>query len=167
VRLCLENETRIGEAFEFVEKSRSRSLLEMMQKSGRETQPLSANDSDLPNKIADLREELNWLYNQINQPTRKNTSRNLAKTLKLHEAARKRETEITELVRQLQLHQPSALAAQNKPLKLADLQTQLGSETVENRPPPLCDTPNARFCEKVRIRFSGRRFFSSGVGEKL
>lgn len=130
VRLCLENENRVGEAFEYVEKSRSRSLLEIMQKSGRDIQPTNPDNSDLPSKIADLREELNWLYNQINQPTRKNTSRNLTETLKLHEAVRERETEIAELVRQFQLRQPSALAAENKPLRLADLQTHLAGDTV-------------------------------------
>ena len=94
VKICLTDENRHVEAFENVEKSRSRALLEMMQRSGRRSFQASNGENgvaDLNRQIGDLREELNWLYNHINQPSEKNTSRNLAATLKLHEAARTRE----------------------------------------------------------------------------
>lgn len=129
-QICLENESRVGEAFEYVEKSRSRSLLEMIQRSGRDEEATGSNVLDMRNIMTALREELNWLYNQLNRPTHKNTSRNLAETRKLHETARERETEIAELARQLQLSQPQAFSAEHKSLNLADLQTYLGRDTV-------------------------------------
>ncbi|MDQ3062322.1 MAG: CHAT domain-containing protein, partial [Acidobacteriota bacterium] len=131
VKICLMDETRIVEAFENVEKSRSRALLEIMQRSGRRAD-FQTDDGvlDLNRQIGDLREELNWLYNQINQPTLKNTSRNLTATLKLHEAARERENDIAELTRQKNLRQPEKFDAGNESLNLAELQKNLGGDTV-------------------------------------
>ncbi len=131
VKICLMDETRLVEAFENVEKSRSRALLEMMQKSGRRAD-FQTDDgvSDLNRQIGDLREELNWLYNQINQPTRKNTSRDLTATLKLHEAARTRENAVAELTRQKNLRQPEKFDAGREPFNLVDLQKNLGGDTV-------------------------------------
>ncbi len=129
-RICLENESRVGEAFEYVEKSRSRSLLEMVQGSGRDEGAIGSNVLDLRNRMVAKREELNWLYNQINRPTQKNTSRNLAEAWKLHVTAREHETEIAELTRQIQLCQPQTFSTEYRSLQLAALQGHLGSDTV-------------------------------------
>ncbi|MDQ3750477.1 MAG: CHAT domain-containing tetratricopeptide repeat protein, partial [Acidobacteriota bacterium] len=135
VKICLTDENRVVEAFENVEKSRSRALHEMMQRSGRRTDFQTDNNenngvSDLNRQIADLREELNWLYNQINQPTGNNTSRNLTATLKLHEAARTRENAVGELTRQKNLRQPEKFNAGSEPFNLTNLQKNLGDDTV-------------------------------------
>lgn len=134
VKICLTDESRVVEAFENVEKSRSRALLEMMRRSGRRTDFQTDNEdngvSDLNRQIGDLREELNWLYNQINQPTGKNTSRNLTATLKLHEAARERENAVAELTRQKNLRQPEKFDIGREPFNLTDLQKNLGDDTV-------------------------------------
>ena len=128
-KLCLTDPKRTDEAFGTIEKSRSRALLEMMQRNGRESNDGNGN-ADLRGNIADLREELNWLYNQINQPTRENTSRSLEKVQKLYEAARERENRVAELSRQLNLREPKTSYSQNQPINLAELQKSLGSETV-------------------------------------
>jgi CHAT domain-containing protein len=133
VKICLADETRHVEAFENVEKSRSRALLEMMQRSGRRSFPIENEENGaalLNRKIGDLREELNWLYNQINQPSERNTSRNLAATLKLHEAARARENAVAELTRQKNLRQPDKFDGDGERFDLAALQKQLGGNTI-------------------------------------
>ena len=134
VKICLEDEARHVEAFENVEKSRSRALLEMMQRSGRRTNFQTDNEengvADLNRQIGDLREELNWLYNQINQPSEKDMNRNSAATLNLHEAARTRENHVAELTRQKNLRQPEKFAAGGEAFNFADLQKNLGGDTV-------------------------------------
>ncbi|HEX8250645.1 MAG TPA: CHAT domain-containing tetratricopeptide repeat protein [Pyrinomonadaceae bacterium] len=130
VKICLNDEKRVGEAFEIIEKSRSRTLLEMMQHNGNDAAAANGNNLDLRRKISDLREELNWLYNQINQPTRENANRNLAAVQKLQEAARERENTIGELTRQINLREPQKFEAGNQAFNLAELQKNLGGETV-------------------------------------
>ncbi|HEX8738185.1 MAG TPA: CHAT domain-containing tetratricopeptide repeat protein [Pyrinomonadaceae bacterium] len=130
VKICLNDEKRVGEAFEIIEKSRSRTLLEMMRHNGSGAAAANGNNLDLRRKITDLREELNWLYNQINLPTRENANRTLATVRKLQEAARERENTIGELTRQINLREPQKFEAGNQAFNLAELQKNLGSETV-------------------------------------
>jgi tetratricopeptide (TPR) repeat protein len=129
VKICLEDETRVAEAFEMAEKSRSRSLLEIMQR-GESGAADGGKSSDLRLKISNLREELNWLYNQINQPTRENAKRSAAAVRKLYEAARQRENEISELLRQIALRAPEKADAERQEFNLAALQKNLGGQTV-------------------------------------
>jgi CHAT domain-containing protein len=129
VKICLNDEKRVGEAFEIIEKSRSRTLLEMMQHNGSDTTD-NGNNLDSRRKISNLREELNWLYNQINQPTRENANRSLATVQKLQEAASERENAIGELTRQINLREPQKFEAGNQEFNLAELQKNLGGETV-------------------------------------
>ncbi|MDQ3798052.1 MAG: CHAT domain-containing protein [Acidobacteriota bacterium] len=129
VKICLNDEKRVGEAFEIIEKSRSRTLLEMMRHNGNGA-AVNGNNLDLRRKITDLREELNWLYNQINLPTRENANRTLATVQKLQEAARERENTIDELTRQINLREPQKFEAGNQAFNFAELQKSLGGETV-------------------------------------
>jgi tetratricopeptide (TPR) repeat protein len=141
MRLCLTDENRVGEAFQYAEKSRSRALLEMMRKGGRANGgdggggggADSFDSDDLSRRIVALREELNWLYNEINLPTRRNTSRDLAATLSLHEAARKRETAVAELSRQTNLRRRAAgelPAAENAAPAIARLRKRIGETAL-------------------------------------
>lgn len=128
-RICLDDKNRVFEAFDHVEKSRSRTLIEMIHKSRQE--PANRADvGDLQQKITDLRGHLNWLYSQINQPTLRNASQNLREIETLHEHAREREVEIVELYRQLQLRSPQAKSVNIAPISIAELQRGLGDDTV-------------------------------------
>src|SRR5262249_31310798 len=69
VRLCLGDSTRdrTAEALEYVERSRSRALVDLL--GGDLPVRLHARDAfeaALLDRVASLREELNWLYSQIN-----------------------------------------------------------------------------------------------------
>jgi tetratricopeptide (TPR) repeat protein len=130
VKICLDDETRVAEAFETVEKSRSRSLLDMMQRGESGAASGGDENSDLRLKINRLREELNWLYNQINQPTRENAKRSPAAVEKLYRAARERENAVSELARRIALREPQKSFGENQPFNLAELQKSLGNETV-------------------------------------
>ncbi len=128
-RICLEAENRVVEAFEYVEKSRSRTLIEMIRKSRHEPET-KVDLTDLRQKITDLRGQLNWLYNQINQPTLKIAGQNPREIEMLHADAREREVEIAELYRQLQLRSPQASSVNSDSVDIAGLQTALGDDTV-------------------------------------
>ncbi len=171
VKICLTDESRVVEAFENVEKSRSRALLEMMQRSGRGTN-FQTDDgengvSDLNRQIGDLREELNWLYNQINQPTRKNTSRNLTATLQLHEAARERENFVAELSRHKNLRQPEIFPDGREPFNLADLQKNLDGDTVLIEYVEIDNEFSAFAITNAAVRVFPRLCFSGEIAELL
>lgn len=100
VRLCLDSGRRV-EAFQYLERSRSRTLVEMIsaQDSGEHTVDGS---SEIHDQIADLRSQLNWLYNQISQPSNRLTARSPIDLKELQERALAKENEITELYLRVQ-----------------------------------------------------------------
>jgi CHAT domain-containing protein len=68
VELCLEDETRPGsseEAFETMEEAKSRSLRDLILRSGTTPAVGESGQSELVRRIRDLREELNWYYHRI------------------------------------------------------------------------------------------------------
>jgi CHAT domain-containing protein len=132
VRLCLIDGTpaRLADALGYVERARSRALIDMLAGFLPATvEPRDPFDADLITRIETLREELNWFYNQINRPDSDAASRGADGISSLYEAVQVREAAIAEIT--LQLRQRSA----NEPgqadlFDLAVLQAELGAETV-------------------------------------
>ena len=68
VELCLMRSERpdgSAESFGYIEMAKSRSLAELLMRSGPAIRPADAGQSDLVRRIREMREELNWYYRRI------------------------------------------------------------------------------------------------------
>jgi CHAT domain-containing protein len=131
-RLCLSDErrNRAAEALGFVERARSRALVDML--GGRLKLQMQARDSfeaQLLARLDELHEELNWFYSQLNRPPSTDAARGAHEAAALQDEARKRESETLEIARQLQ-HRGEGALAQVEQLDIARLQQDLGAETA-------------------------------------
>jgi CHAT domain-containing protein len=132
LRLCLADGTpqRVAEALQYVERSRSRALLDLV--SGALPAMPNATDpfeAQLAQRIETLREELNWFYSQINRPDGDAAARGSAAMTALYEQVHEREATLLDLTRQLQqrLGVPPLWMETFDP---ATLQAELGPDTV-------------------------------------
>lgn len=131
VRLCLtEGETRAGEAFHFVERARSRALMEMMV-GIIEPRPESRDsfEQQLLKRLLELREELNWFYRQLNQPPAAVAVPSTERKVELKKAVRERERATEDIVRQLQQRGELGLAGV-EPVSLELLRQRLRDDTA-------------------------------------
>ncbi|MCG8346260.1 MAG: CHAT domain-containing tetratricopeptide repeat protein [Chloroflexales bacterium] len=131
IRLSLANRNvcRTSEALGYVERARSRALVEMLGGAVQALpRPRDNFEAELTTRLTELREELNWFYSQINNPQDGET-RGPAAMAELHEAVRQRETATQEIIRQLQQRDSGALI-HVQPLNLAQLQRDLGAGTA-------------------------------------
>lgn len=132
VRLCLSDESRdrSAEALGFVERARSRALVEMLGGSLRvPVQARDAFETGLIAQLEELREELNWFYNRINRSSQTESARGSLEMDSLHEAIRERENKTLEITRQLQ-HSGDGTLAQAEAFDISKLQNDLGAETA-------------------------------------
>ena len=126
VRLLLDDNGRVTEALTYVERARARALVDAMQsESVSPTDPRDSFETRLTHRLADLRQELNYLYNQLNRPVRLSSQ----ETESLRSGLRDRERETSEVLRQLQ-HRRSGSAPSDALLNLTKLQLDLGSDTA-------------------------------------
>jgi CHAT domain-containing protein len=115
LRICLDaGETRVSEALSLVESARSRALVDSL---GGEQEPAAeARDpfeSQLFAQMESLREELNYLYKEMNRRQRD-----------VQSALRERESKVLEITRQLH-HRRSATSLQSQPFDVDRLQGEL------------------------------------------
>jgi len=132
VRLCLNDDQpeRVIEALGYVERARSRALVDMLGGAFKERlNPSDSFEADLLRRLETLREELNWYYSQINRPSDDVTSRGPGVMAAMHKAVRERETAVLQITRQLQQLGKSSLI-QVEPLDLGFLQHKLTEDTV-------------------------------------
>lgn len=132
VRLCLVDagEERITQALSFVERARSRALVEMLGGAIQALpRPRDAFEADLLARLQELREELNWFYSQINRPLDSTVPHSPAAMEQLHAAVREREATVLEITRQLQQRSDGAFI-RVEPLDIAQIQRDLGSDTA-------------------------------------
>jgi CHAT domain-containing protein len=130
VRVCLaDGANRVGEAFSYVERARSRALVdELGGQLSLQTEPRDSFEAELLKQLEDLRQELNYLYNQINGSGRQ--ARPGEAELKIaRQALRDRERKTLELMRQLQ-HRSEKIFSQVELLDIAALQRDLGADTA-------------------------------------
>lgn len=121
MRICLEaGNARLSEALTLVESARSRALVDSLG-AGHEslTEPRDAFEANLLNQISELREELNYLYKEINQPVNGH-----APPRELQQELRERENKVLEITRQLN-HRREIVASPLGSFDLKRLQQQL------------------------------------------
>lgn len=135
VRLCLADEgtKRAAEALGFVERARSRALVDMIGGSLKILpQPRDAFEAELLSQLQELREQLNWFYSQINRPAQKSDAAENAEAMAaLQGEVRSREHKILEITRQLQHRgEQPALSPEVETLNIAQLQNDLGEDAA-------------------------------------
>ncbi|MBV9959756.1 MAG: CHAT domain-containing protein, partial [Acidobacteria bacterium] len=134
-RLCLmdEEHDRAAEALGFVERARSRALVDILGGTLKTLpEPRDAFEAEILNELADLREQLNWFYSQINRPAQKSDATESADEMAaLQQEVKERERRVLDLTRQLQHRggQP-ALSNEVEQLNLKQLQSGLGDDTA-------------------------------------
>ncbi len=132
VRLCLAdgNPSRVAEALSYIERARSRTLMDMLGG----VMPVSPKPRDgfeagLYAQLEMLREELNWFYSQINLPDSDIYSRGPEMMAEFYDEVREREVAISEIT--LQLRQLSlGVSVQNESFDIMSLINDLGTETA-------------------------------------
>src|SRR5262249_2428664 len=103
VRLCLASAPRAAEALGYVERARARALVGMVGGAlGFRPGPRDPFEAELLGRLAELQEELNWFYSQINRPPDGDAPRSAAAMEDLYAAAREREAQVLEITRQIQ-----------------------------------------------------------------
>lgn len=146
VRLCLADGAgaRVKEALGYAERARSRALSEMLSGTlSVRPRPRDEFEAKLFARLEELREELNWFYNQINRPPEVGTPRSAAAMSALHDTVRERERNMLEITRQIQQRGddessqagalgPAGLFAfgRTSPLDVGALQRDLGRDTA-------------------------------------
>jgi CHAT domain-containing protein len=135
VRLCLAGGSdRVVEALTYVERARSRALVDMLGGAlPTHPKPRDAFEANLLARLAELREELNWLYSQISRTPERDEAESLALMADLQAAVREREGDMMEINRQLR--QRSAATSTSLRVSFAAddivrLQHDLGADTA-------------------------------------
>jgi CHAT domain-containing protein/tetratricopeptide (TPR) repeat protein len=133
VRLCLNDESRdrVSEAFCYVERARSRALVDNLGGGLKlRVQPRDPFEAELLARLEELREELNWFYSRINRPPESDDrTRGAGEMTRLHEAVREREGETLEITRQLQQRNQNVLT-HIQTLDVAELQRRLADDAA-------------------------------------
>jgi CHAT domain-containing protein/tetratricopeptide (TPR) repeat protein len=128
VRLSLD-QGRVSEALTFVESGRSRALADtLLGNLNPQLRPQDEFEAGLLRESGALREELNYLYNQVNRPLGE-VMDNQSDTTTLHREIRQREDKLLEITRQLQ-HRSKQTTASVESFALAELQNDLATGTA-------------------------------------
>ena len=132
VRLCLSDPAgaRVAQALDYAERSRSRTLVDVLRGDlSVRVKPRDAADRAIVERVLSLREELNWLYSQLNQFDRdKSLSPQRQADVQAH--IRRRERDVQEALRQLDQYAEANVPARQHSSISADLQQALGSSTA-------------------------------------
>ena len=123
VRICLAaGDKRLPEALALVESGRSRTLVDSL---GAEhlIEPRDVFEAGLLRQIGELREELNYLYKEINQPANGRPRKGESQQQLQHEL-RRRESKVLEITRQLQ-HRRENVSSALQSFNVERLQQQL------------------------------------------
>ena len=132
VRLCLAegNPSRVAEALGYVERARSRALMDMLGGAmPASPKPRDGFEAELFTRLEMLREELNWFYSQINLPDSDIYSRGAEMMTEFYTDVREREAAISEITLQLQ-QRNVAISTQAEPFDITTLKNDLGAETA-------------------------------------
>ncbi|HEU5132417.1 MAG TPA: CHAT domain-containing protein, partial [Pyrinomonadaceae bacterium] len=123
VRICLDHgDERLVEALTIVESARSRTLADSLGGSHENLlEPRDGFEASLLTQIGELREELNYLYKEINQPVNGGNRR----LPELQRELQEREKKVLEVTRQLH-HRRESDASPLQSFDVQQLQQQLG-----------------------------------------
>jgi CHAT domain-containing protein len=104
VELCLIREERTDgaeESFGYIEMAKSRSLAELLTRSGPAIRPPDAGQSELVRRIREMREELNWYYRRIEIEQLRAEEPSPERIAKLQKAALTHENELLHVLREM------------------------------------------------------------------
>jgi len=162
VRICLDaDDARLVEALTIVESARSRTLVESLGGSHENLiEPRDAFEAVLLTQIGELREELNYLHKQINQPDGNPRLPQLQK--ELHE----RENKVLEVTRQLH-HRRESGASASQSFDVERLQQQLGENDALVEYTSLGDELLAFVVLRDRIHVARNLTSISEISERL
>lgn len=162
IRICLDgDDSRLVEALTIVESARSRTLVESLGGSHENLiEPQDAFETNLLAQIGELREELNYLYKQINQPEGNRRLPQLQK--ELHE----RENKVLEVTRQLH-HRRESFASPLQSFDVERLQQQLGESAALVEYTSLGDELLAFVVLRDRIHVARKLASITEIGERL
>ena len=93
VDLCLRRQNGLAEAFGYIEQAKSRALMDLLNQP-MHVPAVDRGQSELVRVIRNLREELNWYYNLIEQEQFRPEQRSQEKIQALEQKARARESEL-------------------------------------------------------------------------
>jgi CHAT domain-containing protein len=131
-RLCLADpaQPRVAEALEHVERSRSRALVDVLEGNlPIRVRARDAFEAEQLDRVALLREELNWLYSQINRSSEQGQPLTPERVAELHVRVRDRERDVQECLRQLQ-QMGGGGPARAEFSSLSDVQQDIGPNTA-------------------------------------
>ena len=165
VRICLDaGERRVVEAFALVESARSRTLVDSFGTGHENTvKPRDSFEVDLLTQIGELREELNYLYKQINQPLNGDGQQRLRG---LQHELRERENKVLELTRQLH-HRGATAAATLHSFDVEQLQAQLTGDQALVEYTALDDELLAFVVTRDRVSVARHVASVEEIGERL
>jgi CHAT domain-containing protein len=132
VRLCLVNgnPSSVAEALGYVERARSRALMDMLGGAmPASPEPRDGFEAELFARLEKLREELNWFYSQINRPDSEAASHGATTMSGLYAAVREREAVISEITLQLRQRKVNS-PFQAELFDIVTLQGDLAAETA-------------------------------------
>ena len=116
-------------AFEFVERSKSRTLIDQMERSVETTWDVGADESPRFKRLQKVREELNILYSRLNEQG--TTARAAAADTATKDEIARREQEFVELLRAAGTEKPGWATLQSMPaIGIADVQKMLEADEL-------------------------------------
>lgn len=125
LRVLLRDTSRADEAFDVLERARSRALADALATESQSRMPSDEFEVALLRRQKDLRGELNWFYTHMNREAGVSSGA-VAETFA---AAQERERELLTVTRQLQ-HCGFANLQSATPIKIGELQRNLGQDTA-------------------------------------
>jgi CHAT domain-containing protein len=131
VELCLlraERPNGVEESFGYIEMAKSRSLAELLMRSGPAIQSADAGQSDLVRRIREMREELNWYYRRIEIEQLRAEEPSPERIAKLQNEALSHENELLHVLREM----PQSQSASHGPAirSLATIRASMPPETA-------------------------------------
>jgi CHAT domain-containing protein/tetratricopeptide (TPR) repeat protein len=118
-------------ALSCMEAAKSRSVIEMVFRSGQTLPMGETGQSDLVRRIRDLREELNWYYHRIELEQLRPEEESRRRLESLHEKVQSQEKELLRALRELPAHErENATLESPADFSLAQLQTSLPADTT-------------------------------------
>src|SRR5271156_6283245 len=100
VDICLRRQNSFEEAFAYIEQSKSRTLMDLLNQPVHVPTAADPGQSELVRSIRNLREELNWYYNLIEREQLRPEERSQERIKQLEQEARARETDLMKAVKE-------------------------------------------------------------------
>jgi CHAT domain-containing protein len=131
VALCLKRSRGakvVQEIFQYIQCAKSRTLVDVLSRSGSATWLAPQDESGLANKIRDLREELNWYFHKVEIAQLQQESPHRLSELRLE--ANRRERALLKLLRETAVDDPASERSLAKALDTDQIRQSLGGDTT-------------------------------------